>query len=51
VSVTFHPADERPSEAEVIAFEREIGFALPAGYRTFLLTYMYGPAVRCKRDR
>jgi SMI1 / KNR4 family (SUKH-1) len=42
VSVTFHPADERPSEAEVIAFEREIGFALPAGYRAFLLTYNGG---------
>jgi SMI1 / KNR4 family (SUKH-1) len=42
VSVTFHPADERPSEAEVIAFEREIGFALPAAYRTFLLTHNGG---------
>lgn len=39
MTVTIQPASELPTEADVEAFETEIGFRLPAAYRAFLLRY------------
>ena len=42
MALVFEPADERPTEAEVADFEREIGFRLPPAFRAFLLTHNGG---------
>jgi hypothetical protein len=42
MALVFEPAAERPTEAEVADFEREIGFRLPPAHRAFLLTHNGG---------